>query len=298
MLVGQMRNNVAVKSTAVWAVCSMAVATAVGLGVAVNTPVVLLLVAAAVFVALAYGRRTGLPLLFGVMTLIPITVWFGGGVLMSTVVIAAMIAASIIGTVRRVSTGGPLSSRAGNAVLVVYGLVLLSTAVNAVEWGAVLVWQRPYFAAVLVAWHVAAEAKVNPEGMQRAVRFLLWVSVPIAALAVYQRATGTWPVLDDYAIGRQYAWFRFRPVGRCNGSPDHLRRLLHGDDHRRDGDAPPPRSRLPSRQHQRGRAPLDRRTFRLARCCRRHRRCSPSPRADGRSVVWLRWQRPAPSASR
>lgn len=165
-------------------------------------------IAAPVFVALAYSRRTSLPLIFGLLMLLPVTVRIGGSATAAlSTVLAATVLAVAIGSGRRYLDGRGLSSKVGNIVLATYGLILLMAAINADSFDQLQVTQRTYLTAALVTWHVAAEVRADRAGLDRAIGFLLAVSVPVALLALYQRVTGTWPILDDFASAPQYSSF-------------------------------------------------------------------------------------------
>jgi hypothetical protein len=57
---------------------------------------------------------------------------------------------------------------------------------------------------VVVAWHVTAEARLAPERLRRVAVIIAWFAIPLFVLAAYQRATGSWPVLDQFAVAKSY----------------------------------------------------------------------------------------------
>jgi hypothetical protein len=52
----------------------------------------------------------------------------------------------------------------------------------------------------VLAGHVIVVARRDPDGMRRLAAFFSWVGVAVALLAIYQRWTRTWPILDDFAV--------------------------------------------------------------------------------------------------
>lgn len=164
------------------------------------------LIGAIVFVALSLAPARGLYLLFGLLFFVPITINAGWPGETLTWMLLAATGNAAIGSARRIVAG---EHRGGGSKGVSLTLLIMcvAAAVNWSDLGAMQVSLRPFVVFALLAWHVAAEARRSPELTARLLHFLLWCSVPVAALAIYQRLTGTWPVLDDYATGVQYRSF-------------------------------------------------------------------------------------------
>lgn len=57
---------------------------------------------------------------------------------------------------------------------------------------------------VVVSWHVTAEAKLQPERLRGIAVMIAWAAPALALLALYQRAVGSWPFLDQYASSVSY----------------------------------------------------------------------------------------------
>jgi hypothetical protein len=71
----------------------------------------------------------------------------------------------------------------------------------------------------VIIWHLVDEARREPETIRQVARWLAWVGVPIALLAIYQRLTGTWPILDQLATSNAYT--AHAGVGRSAGTAGH-----------------------------------------------------------------------------
>jgi O-antigen ligase len=57
----------------------------------------------------------------------------------------------------------------------------------------------PLVGLVAVTWLLLMVGRESPRALWRMIEWIALISIPVALLAIYQRATGTWPLLDDYA---------------------------------------------------------------------------------------------------
>lgn len=78
---------------------------------------------------------------------------------------------------------------------------------------------RPLLAAVALALVLVRAAELDPQALRKSLVIALWVGASVAVLAVYQTATDTWPVLDDYASAPQYRSVVY--FGRPGGTQGH-----------------------------------------------------------------------------
>lgn len=62
----------------------------------------------------------------------------------------------------------------------------------------------PFGCYAIIAWHVVDEARRDPAEIRRIARFCTWLGVPVGLLAIYQRISGTWPVLDQLATSSAF----------------------------------------------------------------------------------------------
>ncbi|HKT01492.1 MAG TPA: O-antigen ligase family protein [Rugosimonospora sp.] len=181
----------------------------------------LLAAALALAALVAYGLSTVERLnyaLFALLFLVPVTVDPGYPLNPVWTVLLVAAAIALLGRVRRLEPDAPALS-----------LGMLAFAVPAVcLCAALLRWSGPkdLVAGLLplscyavVTWHLVAEARRDPGLPERLARAFAWVGVPVAALAVYQRVTGTWPVLDQWATS--FAFTSGAGFGRSVGTMGH-----------------------------------------------------------------------------
>lgn len=156
--------------------------------------------------------------LFGVLLLVPVTADPGYPTEPVWVVLLVATAIAVFGRVQRFHPDTPLASvgMAGFALpvtVVVAGLA---------HWNgpkALVFALVPFVCYAVIAWHVVEEARQDPESLRRVATAVAWLGVPVALLAVYQRATGTWPILDDLATSN--AFTSSGGAGRSVGTIGH-----------------------------------------------------------------------------
>ncbi|MGH2958945.1 MAG: O-antigen ligase family protein [Solirubrobacterales bacterium] len=86
------------------------------------------------------------------------------------------------------------------AALLIAGIPLAGLALTGVGSPAtVITATAPILAAVSVTTALINFARTNPAGFRAIVVTLIYLSIPIVLLAIYQRVTGTWPLLDQFA---------------------------------------------------------------------------------------------------
>jgi hypothetical protein len=64
--------------------------------------------------------------------------------------------------------------------------------------------ERPWAATAIVAFALTAVADRDPEGFRRGLRAVIWVSVLLALLALYQLHAHSWGYFDTHAVSRGY----------------------------------------------------------------------------------------------
>ncbi|SCG72124.1 O-antigen ligase like membrane protein [Micromonospora echinaurantiaca] len=156
--------------------------------------------------------------LFAVLLLVPVTADPGYPTEPVWVVLLAATAIALFGRIQRFDPDRPLAS-VGMA-----GFVLPVTGVVAglVHWHGpktLIVSLIPFVCYAVIGWHVVEEARRDPELVKRVATAVAWLGVPIALLAVYQRASGTWPVLD--ALATSNAFTSSGGAGRSVGTIGH-----------------------------------------------------------------------------
>jgi hypothetical protein len=142
-------------------------------------------------------------LLFAVLFLVPVTANPGYPVEPVWVVLLVATVIALFARLARLRPDAPVVS-VGLLGFAVPAACLVS---GLLRWGGakiLVVALLPFVCYALIAWHVVEEAKRDPGVPRRLARALSWVGVPVAILAVYQRATGTWPVLDTLATSIAY----------------------------------------------------------------------------------------------
>ncbi|MFV2099111.1 O-antigen ligase family protein [Micromonospora sp. LOL_014] len=199
------------------AVVSGVAAVAVGV-VAARQPVAL--AAVAVVGLLAWGLWTPDRLnytLFAVLLLVPVTADPGYPVDPVWIVLLAATAIAALGRIQRFQPYAPLPSvgMLGFAVPAVYVLTGLMWWTGPKD---IVIAVAPLACYALVGWHVVAEARAGAP-VVRLARAFAWVAVPVTLLAVYQRMSGTWPILDQLAISN--AFTAQAGAGRSAGTMGH-----------------------------------------------------------------------------
>ena len=165
----------------------------------IATPWVAIAAAAALLLTWAvWNPGRALYVLFALLMFVPTTIDVGVSGLTLTYVWAAAAAICLLGRAQRWLQGHPVTSPGLWATLLFAPLTLSALA----HWPGVMTTQenmRPLLVLILVIWHATAEARLDPDRIRRVALLLLACSVPVLAVAIYQRITGTWPVLDQLA---------------------------------------------------------------------------------------------------
>ena len=137
--------------------------------------------------------------IFAVAFLLPVTVDFGFPTYPTWTVLATLFVLGLgaqLATLRRDGLDLPLI-----AMTMVIPAAIFAASLFA--WrgvGPAAAAVAPWACYGVLAWHVVAFARRDPNGMRRLAAFFSWVGVAVAVLAVYQRWTRSWPILDDFAI--------------------------------------------------------------------------------------------------
>ncbi|MDG4802580.1 O-antigen ligase family protein [Micromonospora sp. WMMD980] len=141
--------------------------------------------------------------LFAVLFLVPVTVRLGGWDKPVWMVLLTATAIALYGRLQRLRPDEPLGSAGAAAFALPVAGVLAAPA----HWSGpkdLVFALAPFGCYAVVTWHVVAEARRDPAAFVRLARFFAWLGVPLALLAVHQRVTGTWPVLDELATSNAF----------------------------------------------------------------------------------------------
>jgi hypothetical protein len=174
-----------------------------GLMALINPLLVVALLVAAGFIACTLKPDIGLYALMAILFFIPVTINAGWPGQTSTYVFFAALALAIGGRLARVLRGEQSISESA-WVLWLLLPVALSGVVHGTNIGEWFTVARPLIVLVVVVWHVRAEARLSPERMRRVAVMIAWAAPALVLLAVYQRITGLWPVLDTFASSKSY----------------------------------------------------------------------------------------------
>ncbi|MFK3981411.1 O-antigen ligase family protein [Micromonospora sp. NPDC050397] len=137
--------------------------------------------------------------LLAVLFFVPATASLGYPVEPVWVILLAAVLITLYGRLQRYHPSTPLLSSA-MAGLLLPAVCLLAALAN---------WSRPQdlvsalvplVSYGIITWHLVDEARRDPDGVRRLARAVAWFGVPLAILSIYQRVSGTWPVLDQFAI--------------------------------------------------------------------------------------------------
>ncbi|MEN3307104.1 MAG: hypothetical protein V7603_3306 [Micromonosporaceae bacterium] len=156
--------------------------------------------------------------LFAVLFLVPVTVDPGYPASPVWTVLLTATAIALLGRLQRFHPDAPVVS----AGMIAFVLPAACLVAGLVRWSgpqALLVSLLPFVCYALITWHLVAEASRDPAVPERLARAFSWVGVPVALLAIYQRATGTWPVLD--ALATTIAFTSGAGSGRSVGTMGH-----------------------------------------------------------------------------
>ncbi|WP_346536175.1 O-antigen ligase family protein [Micromonospora sp. DPT] len=141
--------------------------------------------------------------LFAVLLLVPVTADPGYPTKPVWVVLLAATAIALFGRLQRFHPDAPLASVGMSAFAVPVAGFLAALA----HWRGpkdLVFALAPFVCYAVIAWHVVAEARRDPQAMKGLARAFAWVGVPVALLAIHQRLTGTWPILDELAISNAF----------------------------------------------------------------------------------------------
>lgn len=188
---------------AVWpalVICGLAV---FGLLAMINPVLVLAVPLAIGFLICIVKPNIGLYALIGMLFFVPVTINAGWPGQTTTYVFYAAMALTLGGRLSRIFKGTqPIGESA--AMLWLLLPVALLGVVHGTGVGEWLTVARPLIVLVLVIWHVRAEARLSPERIRRAAVMVAWAAPALALLAIYQRITGSWPILDTFAVSKSY----------------------------------------------------------------------------------------------
>ncbi|WP_433050108.1 O-antigen ligase family protein [Dactylosporangium sp. CS-033363] len=180
-----------------------------------------LLVALFAGVAALWGLYTPQRLnytLFAVMFLVPATVDFGYPTYPEVMILLTATAIAVYGRIQRFDPAEPIPVGS----LVVFALPVVCVLTALANWRSlkdVLIGVLSLGCYSIITWHVVDEARRDGAAMRRLALGFAWLGVPIALLAVYQRLSGTWPVLDEFAVSP--AFTSGAGVGRSAGTMGH-----------------------------------------------------------------------------
>lgn len=149
----------------------------------------------------------------------PPTIGLGLPIETVSLVMLAASALAVLGVIQRAVKSRGEVHFAGGGVLVLVALLIISSLFTASSVTSIVVATRPYLFAFVMLLFLANEARIDPAGFRRTLRLVAWLAAGVSVLALYQRATGTWPVLDELATGVQYTSRAY--AGRPGGTMGH-----------------------------------------------------------------------------
>ncbi|MET7951330.1 O-antigen ligase family protein [Micromonospora sp. NPDC005324] len=156
--------------------------------------------------------------LFAVLLLVPVTADPGYPAKPVWIVLLAATAIALFGRIQRFHPDTPLASVGMSA----FALPAAAVVAALPNWSGpkdLIVSLVPFVCYAVIAWHVIEEARQDPDAFKRLARAFAWVGVPMTLLALYQRVTGTWPILDELAISN--AFTSSAGAGRSVGTLGH-----------------------------------------------------------------------------
>ncbi|MEU7917326.1 O-antigen ligase family protein [Micromonospora zamorensis] len=157
-------------------------------------------------------------LLFGVLLLVPATAAFGYPVEPVWVILLVGTIVACFGRIQRFHPDAPFGSP-GLLGFVLPAVCLLTALVNTNRPKDLVAALVPFVCYAVITWHVVDEARRDPGAMRRTAQVFAWIGVPLAILSIYQRVTGTWPVLDEFTINE--AFTAHAGAGRSVGTLGH-----------------------------------------------------------------------------
>ncbi|MEH0933658.1 O-antigen ligase family protein [Micromonospora psammae] len=156
--------------------------------------------------------------LFAVLLLVPVTADPGYPTKPVWVVLLAATAIALFGRLQRFHPDVPLAS-VGMAAFALPAAGLLAALAHWRGPKDLVFALAPFVCYAVIAWHVVEEARQDPPALRRLARAFAWAGVPVALLAIHQRVTGTWLVLDDLATSN--AFTSSAGEGRSVGTVGH-----------------------------------------------------------------------------
>lgn len=185
-----------------------------------ESPIIGLALLVLTVLAFVLRRPRGTAALTAIVALFfPPTIAFGWPIETVTLVMLIASASAIVGSVQRaLSKPGSVHFAAGGVLFLAAAVVLASLLTgSAAEPIAIAV--RPYLFAFAMTWYFTNEARIDPIGFRRMLLMIAWLAAAVSVLALVQRATGTWPILDELATGVQYTSRAYG--GRPGGTMGH-----------------------------------------------------------------------------
>ncbi|MCW3840038.1 O-antigen ligase family protein [Micromonospora yasonensis] len=156
--------------------------------------------------------------LFAVLFLVPVTADPGYPAKPVWMVLLTATAIALFGRLQRFHPDKPFAS----VGMLVMALPAAGAVAALVHWHGpkdLIFALAPFVCYAVIAWHVVEEARQDPEALKSLARAFAWVGVPVALLAIYQRVTGTWPILDELATSN--AFTSSAGAGRSVGTIGH-----------------------------------------------------------------------------
>ncbi|MGN9808273.1 O-antigen ligase family protein [Micromonospora sp. BQ11] len=157
--------------------------------------------------------------IFLVASMVPVTIDFGYPTNPSYTLLLLLFLLAVWGRLHHAERDGWRRTPIVAAILLPLCAVLAGVA----HWhGAkpIVVGLAPLLCVGVLCWHVAEEARHDPQLIIRIARALTWLSVPIALFAKYQTLSLSWPIFDQFAYHWTYtsAFDASRAVG-ISGHP-------------------------------------------------------------------------------
>ncbi|RAO26412.1 hypothetical protein PSN13_06440 [Micromonospora saelicesensis] len=156
--------------------------------------------------------------LFAVLLLVPVTADPGYPAKPVWIVLLAATAIALLGRIQRFHPDTPLATVGMSA----FALPAAAVVAALPNWSGpkdLIISLVPFVCYAVIAWHVIEEARQDPDAFKHLARGFAWVGVPMTLLALYQRVTGTWPILDELAISN--AFTSSAGAGRSVGTLGH-----------------------------------------------------------------------------
>jgi O-Antigen ligase len=144
-------------------------------------------------------HRRRIATILTVALLVPVTVDFGYPTAPDWTIVAALFVLAVGTRLASVRQDGWYLPPALLGLVVPAAILVAGVA----RWrgaGPLAAGLAPWGCIVALGWLLATEATHRPARVRRLAEVFTWVGAAIALLAIYQRITGTWPVLDSHAV--------------------------------------------------------------------------------------------------